>query len=177
MARSPPRCFSRGVGANSFEGLHSPRTVDEFFAREFPEREGVDARSGCANSSSIRKGRSARCTHSGWHLDGDVLLLGDAAHAIVPFHGQGMNCAFEDCAELIGSMDGHDSWRGVVRGVRAHAKAKHRCHREDGAGELRRDARDGARSLSTAKKKAQAEELETEGSELHSAVFEGDVSP
>jgi kynurenine 3-monooxygenase len=35
-----------------------------------------------------------------WHLDGRVLLIGDAAHAIVPFHGQGMNCAFEDCVAL-----------------------------------------------------------------------------
>jgi kynurenine 3-monooxygenase len=35
-----------------------------------------------------------------WHLDGQALLLGDAAHAIVPFHGQGMNCAFEDCIAL-----------------------------------------------------------------------------
>jgi kynurenine 3-monooxygenase len=32
--------------------------------------------------------------------DSSVLLIGDAAHAIVPFHGQGMNAAFEDCAEL-----------------------------------------------------------------------------
>jgi kynurenine 3-monooxygenase len=36
----------------------------------------------------------------GWRAGGDLLLLGDAAHAIVPFHGQGMNCAFEDCVEL-----------------------------------------------------------------------------
>ena len=35
-----------------------------------------------------------------WHVGGQVVLLGDAAHAVVPFHGQGMNCAFEDCAEL-----------------------------------------------------------------------------
>ena len=35
-----------------------------------------------------------------WHLDHRALLLGDAAHAMVPFHGQGMNCAFEDCVEL-----------------------------------------------------------------------------
>ncbi|TAN03835.1 MAG: FAD-dependent monooxygenase [Rhodanobacteraceae bacterium] len=35
-----------------------------------------------------------------WHLDGRALLLGDAAHAIVPFHGQGMNCGFEDAVEL-----------------------------------------------------------------------------
>jgi kynurenine 3-monooxygenase len=37
---------------------------------------------------------------SSWHVGGKVLLLGDAAHAIVPFHGQGMNAAFEDCATL-----------------------------------------------------------------------------
>ncbi|MDQ2701960.1 MAG: FAD-dependent monooxygenase [Pseudomonadota bacterium] len=35
-----------------------------------------------------------------WHLDGTAVLLGDAAHAMVPFHGQGMNCAFEDCVAL-----------------------------------------------------------------------------
>ncbi|HET6587416.1 MAG TPA: NAD(P)/FAD-dependent oxidoreductase [Oleiagrimonas sp.] len=35
-----------------------------------------------------------------WHLDGQALLVGDAAHAIVPFHGQGMNAGFEDAAIL-----------------------------------------------------------------------------
>ncbi|HET7299635.1 MAG TPA: NAD(P)/FAD-dependent oxidoreductase, partial [Oleiagrimonas sp.] len=35
-----------------------------------------------------------------WHLGGQALLLGDAAHAIVPFHGQGMNAGFEDAAIL-----------------------------------------------------------------------------
>ena len=40
-------------------------------------------------------------------------MLGDAAHAIVPFHGQGMNCAFEDCAELMRLMDEHHSWAGL----------------------------------------------------------------
>jgi len=35
-----------------------------------------------------------------WSFGGRVLLVGDAAHAIVPFHGQGMNAAFEDCAAL-----------------------------------------------------------------------------
>ena len=40
-----------------------------------------------------------------WHLDHRALLLGDAAHAMVPFHGQGMNCAFEDCIELARQID------------------------------------------------------------------------
>jgi kynurenine 3-monooxygenase len=46
-----------------------------------------------------------------WHLDGRALLVGDAAHAIVPFHGQGMNCGFEDTvvlAELLAATP-HDS--------------------------------------------------------------------
>jgi kynurenine 3-monooxygenase len=40
-----------------------------------------------------------------WHLDDRAVLLGDAAHAMVPFHGQGMNCAFEDCVALARHLD------------------------------------------------------------------------
>ncbi len=43
-----------------------------------------------------------------WHLDGRAVLLGDAAHAMVPFHGQGMNCAFEDCIALERCLVEHD---------------------------------------------------------------------
>jgi kynurenine 3-monooxygenase len=45
-----------------------------------------------------------------WHVGGSVLLLGDAAHAIVPFHGQGMNAAFEDCTVLDTLLDRHAEW-------------------------------------------------------------------
>jgi kynurenine 3-monooxygenase len=40
-----------------------------------------------------------------WQLDDRAVLLGDAAHAMVPFHGQGMNCAFEDCVALAEHLD------------------------------------------------------------------------
>ncbi|HEY0662615.1 MAG TPA: NAD(P)/FAD-dependent oxidoreductase [Lysobacter sp.] len=40
-----------------------------------------------------------------WHLDERAVLIGDAAHAMVPFHGQGMNCAFEDCVALAEHLD------------------------------------------------------------------------
>ena len=40
-----------------------------------------------------------------WYLDERALLIGDAAHAMVPFHGQGMNCAFEDCTALADLLD------------------------------------------------------------------------
>jgi kynurenine 3-monooxygenase len=41
-----------------------------------------------------------------WHIDGRALLVGDAAHAIVPFHGQGMNCGFEDTVVLADLLAG-----------------------------------------------------------------------
>ncbi len=40
-----------------------------------------------------------------WNVKGDVLLIGDSAHAIVPFYGQGMNCSFEDCIVLDECID------------------------------------------------------------------------
>jgi kynurenine 3-monooxygenase len=40
-----------------------------------------------------------------WNLDDRAVLLGDAAHAMVPFHGQGMNCAFEDCVALADHLE------------------------------------------------------------------------
>jgi len=42
-----------------------------------------------------------------WHIDDRAVLLGDAAHAMVPFHGQGMNCAFEDCVVLARKLEQH----------------------------------------------------------------------
>ena len=53
-----------------------------------------------------------RC--SPWHLDGRVALLGDAAHAVVPFLGQGMNAAFEDCTILDRCLAEHPSDRAAA---------------------------------------------------------------
>ncbi len=51
-----------------------------------------------------------------WQLDGKVLLLGDAAHAIVPFFGQGMNCAFEDCTVFLELLDRHGpDWKKLFQ--------------------------------------------------------------
>lgn len=86
-------------GADSFDRLKAPADVDAFFAREFPSAKALMpdlAREFFENP----QGFLGTVYTDGWHAGGDVLLLGDAAHAIVPFHGQGMNCAFEDCVEL-----------------------------------------------------------------------------
>jgi kynurenine 3-monooxygenase len=51
---------------------------------------------------------------SPWQVEERALLLGDAAHAIVPFFGQGLNCGFEDCTALIELLDQHGpDWRRV----------------------------------------------------------------
>lgn len=49
-----------------------------------------------------------------WHLDGRAVLLGDAAHAMVPFHGQGMNCGFEDALELADLLAANPADRAAV---------------------------------------------------------------
>ena len=50
-----------------------------------------------------------------WFYNQQALVLGDAAHAIVPFHGQGMNCGFEDCVELMECLGASSSWEDVFR--------------------------------------------------------------
>lgn len=42
-----------------------------------------------------------------WQREGKCVLVGDAAHAIVPFYGQGINCGFEDCVELVKCLRTH----------------------------------------------------------------------
>jgi kynurenine 3-monooxygenase len=54
-----------------------------------------------------------RC--SPWNFENKVLLLGDSAHATVPFYGQGMNCGFEDCMifqEMLDDANGN--WDGLL---------------------------------------------------------------
>jgi kynurenine 3-monooxygenase len=50
-----------------------------------------------------------------WIREDKFALIGDAAHAIVPFFGQGMNCGFEDCAVLNSLIEKHqDDWSGIL---------------------------------------------------------------
>lgn len=51
-----------------------------------------------------------------WTFDDSIALIGDAAHAIVPFYGQGMNCGFEDCVVLNNLIDRHnDNWELILK--------------------------------------------------------------
>jgi kynurenine 3-monooxygenase len=91
--------FLARAGRPSFAALDTPHAVEEFFAREFADALPLlpDL---AAQFAANPQGQLGTVHTTPWHVGGEVLLLGDAAHAIVPFHGQGMNAAFEDCVEL-----------------------------------------------------------------------------
>lgn len=96
-------------GTPSFAALRTPADVRALFEREFADAVPLlgDLEAQFAANPQGLLG-TIRCDR--WHAGGSVLLLGDAAHAIVPFHGQGMNCAFEDCVELARQLDAGDDW-------------------------------------------------------------------
>ena len=91
--------FLARQGPKSFASLGSPMAVAEFFAHEFADALPLlpDLP---AQFAAHPQGQLGSVHTVPWHVAGRLLLLGDAAHAIVPFHGQGMNAAFEDCAVL-----------------------------------------------------------------------------
>ena len=91
--------FLPNKGENSFEQLDNERSVIAFFEQHFADAAALipDLVHDLLDHPLGVLG-TVRCRH--WHDRGNVLLLGDAAHAIVPFHGQGMNLAFEDCVLL-----------------------------------------------------------------------------
>lgn len=96
-------------GAVSFAALRDGAAVGAFFAREFPDALPLVPdleRQFLAHP----QGRLGTAHAAPWHIGGQLLLLGDAAHAIVPFHGQGMNAAFEDCRILDELIESHPSW-------------------------------------------------------------------
>lgn len=62
-----------------------------------------------------------------WHLGGQAVLLGDAAHAMVPFHGQGMNCAFEDCVALARALEDHPDRRTAFAAFQAQRQPNARA--------------------------------------------------
>ena len=88
-------------GTPSFETLEAPGAVWAFFREHFADVEQVlpDLEAQFAGNPT---GSMVTVKCSPWHAGDRAVLLGDAAHAIVPFFGQGMNCGFEDCVVLDG---------------------------------------------------------------------------
>ena len=150
--------FLARTGVNGFDQLDTPANVDAFFARQFPSARALLPDLG-REFFENPQGSLGTVYTRGWHLDGDVLLLGDAAHAIVPFHGQGMNCAFEDCAELMRLMDEHHGWAGLFEAFE-HERRPNTDAIAQMALENYLEMREAVLDPEYRRKKAEAEELE-----------------
>ncbi len=111
-------------GAESFAALQSESAVVEFFTRAFPDAVPlmptlVEDFFANPTGSMI----TVKCRP--WHVEGRLMLLGDAAHAIVPFFGQGMNCGFEDCSALGQLLDmpyGAANWKTLFQQLESDRK-------------------------------------------------------
>lgn len=107
---------------NSFQQLESPQAVTAFFQQHF-----TDVLQWMPNYLDEFFGHpvgymaTIKCYP--WHIGGKALLLGDSAHAIVPFYGQGMNCAFEDCTVLDACIAQYgDDWEKVFADYQTRRK-------------------------------------------------------
>lgn len=100
-------------GDISFETAKSPAQARAFFTRHFPDVLDLIAD---FDYDWMHNPESQLATLylDTWHHRDSVLLLGDAAHAMVPFHGQGMNCAFEDCLALVEAIERESAWPEVI---------------------------------------------------------------
>ena len=104
--------FFQMEGKVSFDTIKTKEEVMAFFKEEFPDAVPlmptlVDDWMNNPTSSLV----TVKCKP--WVWDEKIALIGDAAHAIVPFYGQGMNCGFEDCVVLNELMDKHGDLNGA----------------------------------------------------------------
>lgn len=91
--------FWQFEGAESFASVRGDEAVRRFFGREFPDAVPLmPTLLEDFNAHPTGSMVTVRCRP--WHHGGKIALVGDAAHAVVPFYGQGMNAAFEDCIVL-----------------------------------------------------------------------------
>ncbi len=109
-------------GKPSFASVRSSEEAELFFREVFPDTTTLIpdlAHQWGANPASSLV--TMKCWP--WSLGNNVLLVGDAAHAIVPFFGQGMNAGFEDCRILNGLLDRHqDDWPATIDAFEALRK-------------------------------------------------------
>jgi kynurenine 3-monooxygenase len=101
-------------GEPGFDHLGSRDAVQRLFETQFADAARVIPDL-AEQFAAHPQGRLGTLYCEGWHVEGRVLLLGDAAHAIVPFHGQGLNCGFEDCRELAALLRAPAAHEGAAR--------------------------------------------------------------
>jgi len=97
-------------GEKSFSNLKTDKQVEDFFKSEFSDAFTLMPTLISDFKTNVTASLvTVKCFP--WVFDNKIGLIGDAAHAIVPFYGQGMNCGFEDCVVLNELIEKHnDDW-------------------------------------------------------------------
>lgn len=105
--------FMSFEGENSFEALKEEKDLVNFFAEYFPDTKEVIpdlVQDFFKNPTSYLV--MMKCFP--WTHENNIALIGDAAHAIVPFYGQGMNVGFEDITVLVQMIEKYGNDWGTI---------------------------------------------------------------
>ena len=100
--------FAPKTGNNSFEKLKDQKSVEKYFTKNFLDFSQIvpDLYEQWKNNPTSKLGIIKTYP---WHYKNNTILVGDSAHATVPFYGQGMNCGFEDCRILDELLEKHEN--------------------------------------------------------------------
>lgn len=114
--------FQDFEGPEGFNALKSPEKIHSFFDKYYPtaKEQMPDLVNDFLTNPSANLG-TIKCYP--WQVNHFSVLMGDAAHAIVPFYGQGMNCAFEDVCVLDDLMNQHgENWAEIFERFQENRK-------------------------------------------------------
>ena len=110
-------------GKRSFKSLRTPELVTEFFHTYFEDVLPLVENFPNAFFDNPT-GKLGTVYTDEWQYNNQYCLIGDAAHAVVPFFGQGMNASFEDCEVLMQCLDeAQGNWEGVCEKYSSVRKA------------------------------------------------------
>jgi len=102
-------------GEYNFNNLKTESDIKAFFEAQFPDALALipNIAEEFANNPTGPLG-TIKC--SPWHYKNKTVLMGDAAHAIVPFYGQGMNASFEDVTVFDAILEQHEgNWETIFK--------------------------------------------------------------
>ncbi len=98
----------------AFENLNTDKEILHFFKEVFPD--ALNFMPTLLDDFRANPAASLVTVKSYPWVTNNTMLLGDAAHAMVPFYGQGMNCGFEDCFELNKYIEHYgDDWKAIFK--------------------------------------------------------------
>lgn len=100
-------------GVDSFETTRTPDDIRALFQKYFPDL--LPMLPGLVDQWTSRPTGSLLTTKTApWRFEDWMVLVGDSAHAVYPFYGQGMNSAFEDCSALLSALKAHGADRAAA---------------------------------------------------------------